>query len=405
MHHDRVPHPAEHRAGDEGEPALPLDGLRVIEIGQAVAAPLCARHLCDLGAEVIKVERPGVGDLARGYDSVVRGASAYFAWANYGKKSIELDLASTEGAQLLLELVDSADVLVHNLGPGAMDRLGFDASALAARNPRLVDCAISGYGSDGPFKDEKAFDLLVQGEVGLVSATGSEDSPAKVGISVVDMCAAVYALSSIQAALLARERTGIGSAVEVSLLDCIGEWMMAPAYHQIYGGRAPRRSGARHNMLVPYGLYRTGADTAVNFAVQTDGQWRSLCDHVLGSPDLADDRRFATNPDRLENRDELESMIESRLTRIGHAEAVRRLRGSQVPTGEVNDLAGFVEHEQLRARKRWFDIEVGGQPVTALRPPFHVAAEDSRRRQVPGLGEHTGEVLAELAPRTGRGAE
>lgn len=379
---------------------LPLEGLRVIEIGQAVCAPLCARHLCDLGAEVIKIERPGVGDLARGYDSVVWGTSAYFTWANYGKKSVELDLASTDGIAALLDLVDTADVIIHNLGPGAMGRLGLSAEVLMARNPKLIDCAISGYGSEGPYKDKKAFDMLVQGEVGLISLTGTQETPSKVGISVVDMCAAVYALSSIQAALLLRARTGEGSALEISMLDCIGEWMMAPAYHQLYAGRAPQREGARHNMMVPYGIYKTGPETAVNFAVQTAGQWANLCERVLESPELVKDSRFAGNADRLKNRDILEPMIEERLARIGHDEVIRRLEACQVPVAVVNDLAGFVDHAQLAARNRWFEIDVNGQPAKALQPPFNLTGTP-REKSVPRLGEHTHEILDQLPTRSG----
>jgi itaconate CoA-transferase len=383
--------------------SLPLEGLRVIEIGQAVCAPLCARHLCDLGAEVIKVERPGVGDLARGYDSVVWGTSAYFTWANYGKKSVVLDLASAGGVDALLDLVETADVIVHNLGPGAMDRLGLSAEALMARNPRLIACEISGYGAAGPYKEKKAFDMLVQGEVGLISLTGTQETPSKVGISVVDMCAAVYALSSIQAALLLRARTGAGSALEISLLDSIGEWMMAPAYHQLYAGRAPKREGARHNMMVPYGLYKTGPQTAVNFAVQTAAQWQNLCERVLEAPELVNDSRFAGNADRLRNRVTLEPMIEGLLMKIGHDEVISRLEASQIPVARVNDLAGFVDHPQLSARNRWFEIDVDGNATRALRPPFNLSDEAPRDKRVPGLGEHTNEILGQLPKRSQAG--
>lgn len=382
---------------------MPLSGVRVIEVGQAVCAPLCARHLADLGAEVIKIENPNGGDLARGYDSVVNGTSAYFAWANLGKKSVALDLRSEEGAAAFLALISTADVLVHNLGPGAMDRLGFGPASLAARNPGLINCGISGYGTDGPMKDRKAFDLLVQGEVGLMSVTGTPAAPAKVGISIVDMCAAVYGLSAIEAALLQRSATGAGAVIDLSLFDCIAEWMMAPAYHQMYAGRAPKREGARHNMMVPYGVYRTGEDTSVNFAIQTDPHWRLFCSRVLEQPDLATNPLFATNADRVRNRDELEHHIEERFEVAGHDEVLARLMQCQIPVGEVNDLADLMDHPQLHSRDRWFDIEVEGGTAKALKPPFNLTPHSHVERRVPALGEHTAEVLQELTlPASGR---
>lgn len=390
-------HPA-HQLGTPAD-ALPLSRVRVLEIGQAVCAPLCARHLADLGAEVIKIESPAGGDLARGYDDVVHGTSAYFTWANYGKKSIILDLRSCEGSTAFLELVEESDVLVHNLGPGAMDRLGFDAETLSARNPRLVNCGISGYGTDGPLKDRKAFDLLVQAECGLLSVTGTPDEPAKVGISVVDMCAAVYALSAIQAALTQRERTGTGTFLDISLFDCISEWMMAPAYHQLYAGRAPRREGAKHNMMVPYGVYRTGPNSSVNFAVQTTQHWQLLCDTVLGRPHLAADPRFATNAARVGDRGVLEPLIEARFAELGHEEVVSRLVECAIPVGEVNDLEAFTQHPQLRDRNRWFPIQVEGGTAQALRAPFNLTTEPPNGKRVPRLGEHTSEVLERLSLR------
>lgn len=385
-------------AGRPTQVTAPLEGIRVVEVGQAVCAPLCARHLADLGADVIKVENPHGGDLARGYDAVVNGTSAYFAWANYGKRSVVLDLKGEEGTAGFVALVDTADVLVHNLGPGAMDRLGFDPVTLAARNPRLVNCGISGYGTDGPLKDRKAFDLLVQGEVGLMSITGTGDEVAKVGISIVDMCAAVYGLSAIQAALIQRTTTGVGTFIDLSLFDCIAEWMMAPAYHQIHTGRSPQREGARHNMMVPYGVYSTGPGTSVNFAVQTQAHWQLLCEEVLERPEMARAEGYATNADRVTNRGRLEPVIESLLANIGHDQVLSRLDGCGIPVGEVRDLAGFAAHPQLSERSRWFDIEVGAGSARALRAPFNLTSTAPTGKRVPALGEHTAEVLAELAP-------
>lgn len=373
----------------------PLRGLKVVEVGHAVSAPLCARHLADLGADVVKVEAP-TGDLARGYDSVVAGDSAYFAWANYGKRSVVLDLRSEEGRSHFERLIAQADVLVHNLGPGAMNRLGFTPGHLSQVNPRLVNCQITGYGSTGPMAERKAFDLLVQGEAGLMAVTGTEADPAKVGISIVDMCTAVYALSAVQAALIERTGTGAGRHVEVAMLDCISEWMMAPAFHQIHAGKAPRREGARHNMMVPYGLYRTGEGTSVNFAIQTTPHWRSLCEDVLDAPDLTEDPDYATNADRVRNRTTLEPRLEELLAGIGHDEAVSRLLASGIPCGEVNDLQGLVDHPQLAARERWMSIRTAGGLAPTIRPPFNLRDGHDPVPAVPGLGEHTDAVLAEL---------
>lgn len=411
-----TPHPSPEVApprttrGSDPEPAVqagtPLRGIRVVEVGHAVSAPLCARHLADLGADVVKVEAPA-GDLARGYDSVVSGDSAYFAWANYGKRSVVLDLRSEEDRGHFEQLVARADVFVHNLGPGAMNRLGFSPGRLAELNPRLVDCQITGYGSTGPMAERKAFDLLVQGESGLMAVTGTEAEPAKVGISVVDMCTAMYALSAIQAALFDRVGTGSGRHVEVAMLDCIAEWMMAPAFHQIHAGQAPRREGARHNMMVPYGLYRTGKGTSVNFAIQTGRHWRALCETVLEAPELAEHPDYATNAERVRNRATLEPRVEDLLTVVGHDEAVRRLLAAGIPCGEVNDLQGLVDHPQLAARDRWVPIRTAGGPAPTVRPPFnlHQVSEGNRHTPpaVPGLGEHTEVVLGELASHSQEG--
>lgn len=375
----------------------PLSGIRVIEIGQAVCAPLCARHLADLGADVIKVEAAG-GDLARRYDDVVHGESAYFAWANYGKRSIVIDLRSDEGRENFKRLVRDADVLVHNLGPGAMGRLGLDHATLQKINPRLVDCLISGYGTSGPMAQRKAFDLLVQGESGLMAVTGTEEQQAKVGISIVDMCTAMYALSAIQAALFERSRSGEGRPVEVSMLDCISEWMMAPAFHEIHTGRAPSREGARHNMMVPYGLYQTGPRTSVNFAIQTTPHWQVLCSEVLEAPELTDHPDFATNAARVRNRSTLEPRIEELLQGIGHEESLKRLLENGIPVGEVNSLRGLVDHPQLQARGRWMTITAQGRGAPTIRPPFNLTDVESRRPAVPGLGEHTEAILDEIKP-------
>lgn len=378
----------------------PLHGIRVVSIEHAVAAPLCSRHLADLGADVLKIENPARGDLARHYDCVVKGESAYFVWANRGKRSVALDLKSESGRDALTAVLDTADVFLHNLGPGAVARLGFGDDIIVNRWPRLIVCAISGYGMNGPYRDRKAFDLLIQGEAGLLSLTGSRDEPAKVGISVADTCAAVYATSAILAALLSRSTTDRGQIIDISMLECLAEWMMAPTYHQMYGGRQPSREGARHNMMVPYGVYRIGDEGLVNFSVQTDAQWRSLCSTVLDRAELADDPRFHTNELRVRNRRELESIIETCFADSGLSVVNERLLSAGIPTGDVNDLADLIVHPQLDARQRWFEADSPGGPIRALRPPFNVAGSVGSSRGVPRLGEHTREVLDEVAERS-----
>ncbi|RBM18788.1 carnitine dehydratase [Prauserella sp. PE36] len=384
------------RDDDSSVSAGPLTGLRVVSLEHAVAAPLCSRHLADLGADVIKVERPDGGDLARGYDTVVAGQSAYFVWANRGKRSVALDLKTDAGRRTLGNLLSAADVFVHNLGPGAVDRLGYGREVVRSRYPRLINCAISGYGVDGPYRDRKAFDLLIQGEAGLMSVTGSPDEPAKVGVSVADMCAAVYALSAVLAAVLRRGETGEGAFIDISMLDCLSEWMMAPTYHQLYAGRQPPRAGARHNMMVPYGVYRVGSDAFVNFAVQTQQQWRRLCEQVLRSPELIDDPRFTTNEARVRNRAELEPIIERHFRALTEEDAQESLRAAGIPTGAVNDLKRLAEHPQHAARARWFEVDSPNGPVRALRSPFNLDGVSDPASAIPGLGEHTEEILADL---------
>ncbi|MGI5422071.1 CaiB/BaiF CoA transferase family protein [Actinomadura luteofluorescens] len=400
----KIPDPAPAGGAACDAPAPPLAGLRVVALEHAVAAPLCSRHLADLGADVIKIENPAGGDLARGYDSVVKGQSAYFVWANRGKRSVALDLKTADGRAALHALLNDADVFVHNLSPGAVDRLGLDAGTLAERWPRLINCAITGYGTGGPLRERKAFDLLVQGEAGLLSVTGQPDAPAKAGISVADMCAAVYALSSILAAVLDRTRTGRGQSIDVAMLDCLAEWMMAPAYHQIYGGTQPRRAGARHNMMVPYGVYRVGDKGHVNFAVQTDAQWRAFCSQVLDDPELADVPEFRGNEARVRNRAVLERLIEDRFAPREVDEITGRLLAAGIPTGDVNDLRGLVEHPQLAARGRWLEADSPAGPVRVLRAPFDLAGLPPHAgRGIPALGEHTDEVLSALRTPPGEG--
>jgi len=374
---------------------LPLAGIRVVALEQAVAAPFASRQLGDMGADVIKIERPDGGDSARAYDAAVNGVSAYFAWLNRGKRSVVLDLKQARDHAVCAALLARADVFLHNLSPGAVERLGFGYEEATRENPRLVWCGISGYGPDGPFRDKKAYDMLVQAESGVVSVTGSPDSPAKVGVSIADISSGLYAYSSILAALLRRERTGRGGRIDIAMLECLTEWM-TPSLSMWQGtGTLPARVGVRHNMIVPYGAYAC-ADGSVLFAIQTQREWQRFCVQVMDAPSLATDARFATNGDRLANRTELESIIEDRFRTVSRADVVAELERADIPTGAVNAVPDVVAHPQLAARGRWRVVEVGGAPAPALVPPHNLHGAPPRMASVPALGEQTAEVLGEL---------
>ena len=373
-----------------------FSGLRVVALEQAVAAPFASRQLADLGAEVIKVERPDGGDSARAYDGALNGVSAYFAWLNRGKKSVVLDLKKVEHRDACARLIDRADVVVHNLGPGAMERLGFGYEEVAARNPRIVWCGISGYGPDGPMRDRKAYDMLVQGESGIVSVTGSPEAAAKVGASIADIASGMYAYSSILAALYHRNATGKGKRIDISMLECLTEWMM-PALYVWHGtGRVVERAGVRHNMIVPYGAYAC-ADGDVMFAIQTEREWRRFCADVMENAPLADDPRFVTNTKRLENRAALEAMIETRFRTRARAEVMAALERADLATGAVNDVPSVMKHAQLAARDRWVTVETPTGEIPALKPPHNLEHVTPHMGRVPALGEHTVEVLASLS--------
>ncbi|MFL5805926.1 MAG: CaiB/BaiF CoA transferase family protein [Roseiflexaceae bacterium] len=374
---------------------LPLAGVRVVALEQAVAAPFCSRQLADMGADVIKIERPDGGDFARGYDGALGGLSAYFAWLNRGKRSVALDLKQPAGRDVLLRLLARADVFVHNLAPGAVERLGCGYEPLADRCPRLIWCGISGYGPDGPYRDKKAYDLLVQAEAGVASITGGAEAPAKVGISIADIAAGLYGYSSILAALLQQVRSGCGARIDISMLECLTEWMMPPLYVWLGTQRAPERAGMRHNMIVPYGAYAC-ADGAVLFAIQNEREWQRFCADVLGAPALATDARYATNQLRLRNRGELEAAIEQRFASWTMVELIARLERADIASAALNDLPAVANHPQLAARARWAEVESFAGPIQALIPPHNLAGIAPRMGRVPALGEHTQEVLAEL---------
>ncbi|MFD7089269.1 CaiB/BaiF CoA transferase family protein [Streptomyces sp. NPDC059896] len=375
---------------------LPLDGITVISVEQAVAAPFATRQLADLGARVIKVERPGTGDFARGYDETVRGMSSHFVWLNRGKESIALDLKRPEDASVLRRLIGRADVFVQNLAPGAAGRLGLDATTLAGAHPRLVVCAISGYGTGGPYTDRKAYDLLVQCESGAMSMTGTAEVPAKIGIPVADIAAAMYAYSGILTALYERERTGRGSALEVSMLEALGEWMGYPGYFTRYGGAQPPRSGAEHAAIAPYGPYATRDGVRVFLGVQNEREWEDFCARVLDAPRLASDPRFARNSLRVENRDALRTRIEERFAALSADEAERRLEAARIAHARLRDVAEFAEHPQLAARNRWRVVDSPVGPLDALLPPVTVAGREPRMGRVPALDADRERILAEL---------
>ena len=381
------------------EVAGPLDGLRVVALEQAVSGPLCTRHLGDLGAEIIKIERPDGGDLARAYDSVVHGESAYFAWLNRGKRSVALDLRTADAFAALEALLDTADVFVHNLGPGAVDRMGLDWDTLHARWPGLISCGITGYGTAGPDAHRKGFDLLIQGESGLASVTGSPDAPAKVGISIADISSGMYAFSSVLAALLLRARTGEGVRIDIAMLDCLAEWMTHPLYHRLYGGAEPPRTGLFHNAICPYGPYPVAGGDTVNIGVHTAAQWRAFCTRVLQQPELVDDPRYATNELRVANRSTLEPLVVESLRRYEAGALITTLEDADIPCGVVNDVAGLAEHVQLTSRDRWFEVGSPSGPIRALVPPFNLAGVARATGGVPALGEHTAAILGPLAPR------
>jgi crotonobetainyl-CoA:carnitine CoA-transferase CaiB-like acyl-CoA transferase len=374
---------------------LPLTGVRVVALEQAVTAPFCSRQLADMGADVIKVERPGGGDLARDYDGVLNGLSAYFAWLNRGKRSIVLDLKQPAGRAVLSKLIARADVFLHNLAPGAAERHGVGYEQLAGAHPRLIWCGISGYGPDGPYRDKKAYDMLVQAESGAVSITGSAESPAKIGVSMADSAGGLYAYSSILAALIRRGRTGKGERIDISMLECLTEWMMPPFYVWKGAGRVVARAGVRHNMIVPYGAYSC-SDGPVMFAIQNEREWKRLCDEVLEMPALAVDDRFSNNARRLANRVELEALIEERFAQFTRAQVLERLDRASIPNGELKDVPHAADHPQLVARHRWARVESEVGAIPALLPPHNLAHVAPVMGKVPGLGEHTEEILAEL---------
>lgn len=376
--------------------SFPLEGIRVIAVEQAVAGPYCSRQLADLGADVIKIERPDGGDFARSYDSALGGLSCYFAWLNRGKRSVVLDLGKEDSRAVLAKLVARADVFLHNLAVGVIEKWGLGHAAAAATNPGLIWCGISGYGPDGPYRNQKAYDLLVQAEAGLISLTGTAEAPAKAGVSVADIAAGGQAYASILAALLQRGRSGQGERIDISMLECLVEWATPALYLYQGSGVKPARAGMRHAMVAPYGAYAC-ADGTVLLAVQNEREWERFCAAVLEMPELAGADDYRGNGARVAHREKLEAVIETKLRNWSRQEVEQRLEAAGIAHGRLRDVAEVVAHPQLQARGRWGEAEAPHGPIPALLPPHNLASLPPRLGRVPALGEHTAEVLAELA--------
>ena len=374
----------------------PLDGITVVSIEQAVAAPYATRQLADLGARVIKVERPGVGDFARSYDHTVRGESSYFVWANRSKESICLDFKEPDGLAILNRLIGEADVFVQNLAPGAADRLALDGASLQRRWPRLIVCDVSGYGRSGPWAHRKAYDLLVQAETGLLSLTGSPEQPAKVGISIADIAAGMYAFSGILTALLRRATTGLGSIVEVSLFESLAEWMGPAAYFTEYSGRPPRRTGTHHATIAPYGPFVCADGVPIVLAVQNEREWAALCANFLHQPELISEKRFESNSSRVYHREDLYAIVAERFAALDSVAAVSALDAIGIANARQNGVQELLQHPVLAARDRWRTIESPGGPIRALLPPVTLSGTEPVMGPVPAIGQHTEAILAEL---------
>ncbi|MFD7441085.1 CaiB/BaiF CoA transferase family protein [Streptomyces sp. NPDC059909] len=375
---------------------LPLDGVTVVAVEQAVSAPFATRQLADLGARVIKIERPDGGDFARGYDTAAQGLASHFVWCNRGKESLAVDLKDPRGIGLVRRLVADADVFVQNLAQGAAQRLGLDAATLCAAHPRLVAVDISGYGPDGPYAHKRAYDMLVQCEAGLVSVTGTSEHPVKAGIPAADIAAAMYAHSGVLAALLRRATTGRGGVVEISMLESLAEWMGHPLHHGMHGGTAPARTGVAHAVISPYDAYPTADGGQVLLSVQNDREWRRLAESVLERPELADDPAFATNQARTANREKTDAVVAEALARLTTTEALAGLEAAGIACARLNTIADLADHPQLVARSRWREVASPAGALRALLPPITLpGGPDARMGAIPALGEHTDALLRE----------
>jgi itaconate CoA-transferase len=376
--------------------ARPLDGVKVVSLEQAVAAPFATRHLADLGARVIKIERPRVGDFARDYDQTVKGLSSHFVWLNRSKESLALDVKHARSQDILERLIERADVFIQNLAPGASERLGLSAEDLLAKYPRLIVCDISGYGDSGPYARKKAYDLLVQSEAGVLSVTGTPESPSKVGISIADIATGMYAYSGILTALLQREKSGRGGRIEVTMLEALGEWMGYPLYYTHFSGAAPPRTGPDHATIVPYGRFRTGDGKAVMLGLQNEREWAVFCEKVLGQPALAADPRYDSNTKRNERRAEIAALIDKVFSTLTTAQLIEKLDAAGIANARINSPEEVWNHEQLKARHRWREMGSPKGKLPVLLPPATHDAFEAHIGSVPEVGEHTESILLEL---------
>ena len=374
----------------------PLDGITIVALEQAVAAPFATRQLADLGARVIKIERPGVGDFARDYDQTVKGQSAYFVWLNRSKESLTLDVKHARAAEILKRLIGNADVFIQNLAPGAAGRLGLDAATLLAKHPRLIVCDVSGYGDSGPYAHKKAYDLLVQSEAGVLSVTGTPETQTKVGISIVDISAGMYAYSGILTALYQREKTGKGTRVDVTMFESLAEWMSHPLNYTHFGGKPPQRSGPDHATIVPYGRFKCGDGAYVMLGIQNEREWAKFCAGVLGMPGLATDDKYSNNTKRTSRRAEVVALIETVFARMKAEEVVARLDAADIANARINTPQEVWDHPQLKARNRWREVGSPAGPLPVLLPPVTMPEFEARLDPIPAIGEHTDCVLADI---------
>ena len=378
---------------------LPLSGITVVSLEQAIAAPLASRHLADWGARVIKIERPGKGDFCRDYDTVMNGMSSQFVWTNRSKESLAIDIKSSEGKRVLDALLPQADVFLQNLAPGAAKRLGLDAATLVERFPRLIACDISGYGTGGPYSEKKAYDLLVQCEAGFLSINGTQEQPAKCAIAVADTATGMYIVNGVLMALFNRERTGKGMAFEVSLFNSMTEWMSYPAYYTDGAGKPLVRTGTRHATIAPYGPFRTGGGGVVFFGIQSEREWIALCTQVLDDASFAGDPRFSTNPQRMQNRDELEALIEAKFAALSADQVIQRLDAAAIANANMNTVESFLRHPQLRERGRVRQVGSPNGPLMSFLPAITIPGTTPVMGSIPAVGEHTDSIMAELGVR------
>ena len=374
----------------------PLDGITVVALEHVIAAPFATRQLADLGARVIKIERPGAGDFARNYDQRAKGMSSHFTWVNRSKESLTLDLKHESALTILRKLLETADVFVQNLAPGAAARMGLTPQTLQASNPQLIYCNLSGYGENGPYRDKKAYDLLIQSEAGLLSITGTPETPSKVGISIADIAAGMYTYTNILAALLQRQKTGKGSVIDISMLEALGEWMGYPMYYSMDGAAPPPRTGASHATIFPYGPYLAGDGKTIMLGLQNEREWALFCEKVLLQPELATDLRFDKNFKRNENRVELNAIILKIFSAMTSEQVLAKLEEAQIANASLNDMHQFWDHPQLRARDRWHSVESPNGPIPALLPPGINTAYEYRMDKIPAVGEHSEAILKEL---------